>query len=694
MNKLVFSSIFFLFFFINSISAQKNRAIAILDMTVRNAESNDARFFSVLHLVKVAGVPYVVTTDVVEASAYEMIMCSSLIDEWSFSASEQTALVNFVEEGGLLFAPRVQDPDFFPLFGIDSYTDANNRYDLHWDATNPHSALRYIDQAEEWTLSLGRSSYSSIFKTLGYQASTAKALAHFSDGSIAVSQNSYGQGQALAIGISWKEVILRNQINRDYEAQRISSNGFEPTSDVFALFVRALFLDHVPYAVWKNTSPGNSQATVMITHDLDSSTAMDTLRGFVDYQYEHDLEATYNVTVRYFSDALNSAFYLNRQEVLDYIKSHGQAFGSHSVGHFFDFAEEDVFPLGSMGNTRDSYQPYNDGSVTTGGSIYGECEVSKDILEEDIAIDIRVFRSGHLAFPKYLIDALDTLGYQYNSSCSASDVLTHFPFQSKTGRSFSGNTSNVYELPVSISDVFHDDPISSDNYLDKADIWLEVTEKNRQNGAPSVLLIHPNRNYKISGMEYYLEQLPADIHFMEMSKYGDFWKAREQFDFVSSIDQGNLVIELAADADLSQDISIIVDKGQGLSNIRVNDAQGNLLNFHQEYWGEKDILLQISGILTADLNVAEQNLKLEVFPNPLNDQLSVAFEWPQSEQVKVQLYNLQGVKIRTLFDQAAQAGKNNWSKNISTDSWSPGIYFIQLSTDKGLIARKKILITP
>lgn len=692
MNNSCFSILLLFLFFINSVTAQKHRSIAILDMTERNAESNDARFFSVLHMVKVTGIPYIVTTDVEEANNYAMIMCASHIEETSFSASEKTALTNYVDLGGLLLAPRIQDASLFSLFGIDGYTEASDRYEIRWNLTLSHPSLRYIDEPEEWIGSLGRSTYSSIFKTLGYQSTTAQALAHYDDGSIAVTNNAYGQGQAVSIGLSWKEVILRSQINRDYEAQRVTSNGFEPTSDVFALFVRALFLDHVPNAVWMNSSPGNSKATVMITHDLDSSSAMDTLIDFVDYQYENNVEATYNVTVRYFSDALDGPFYLNRQNTLNYIMDHGQAFGSHSVGHFFDFADEDVFPMGALGNTRNSYQPHNDGTVTTGGNIYAECEVSKNILDEDIGIDIRTFRSGHLAFPKYLINVLDTLGYEYNSSCSASDVLTNFPFQNKTSRSFSGAISNVYELPVTISDVFHDDPISNENYLDKADEWLAITEKNRQNGAPSILLIHPNRKYKLAGMTYYLDHLPEDLHIMEMSKFGDFWKAREQFNFTSIVDQDLLGITLPENADLSHGISFVVDDGQSLSSIQISDEQGNLLHFTQENWEKNDLLIQVTGITTSTTPLASAMPNLSVFPNPVKDQLNLEFALPQSEQVKVILYNMQGVEQRVLFDQIAGQKINTWRKNFSTDSLKSGIYFIQLTTASGVMVQKKIVI--
>ena len=541
---LIFMSLFFFSTF-SSEAQSLERAIAILDLTDRNDESNNARLFSAEHIAKVTGLPFIITQDVAVAKNYSMILSSSLFGNTSFTGNEKSILVDYVKDGGLLVAPRIEDEVFYPVFGIDGYVSSNSRFEIQWDSTLEDASLKYIDEPEEQTISLGRNTYSSIYKTLGYSTTFANSLAYYEDGTSAVIKHTFGTGTAVSIGVSWKEVILRNQINRDYEAQRITSNGFEPTSDVLILFVRALFLEHNPHTVWKNTSPGRSISTLMITHDIDSSTGMDTLEVFVDYEHDNNIEATYNITVRYFDDNLMSDFYINRQQTMNYIQAHGHNFGSHSVGHFFDFGDDDIFPIGTSGNTRDNYNPSNDGNITVGGSIYGELEVSKNVLETDISnTTIRTFRAGHLAFNKYLVDVLDDLGYEYNSSFSANDVLTNFPFQNKRGRSFNGATTNVYEIPVTISDVFHSNPISVFNHFDKANTWLDITRKNHANGAPTVLLIHPNRHYKLEGMSYYLDELPNDVNIMELEKFGDFWRAREAFVFDSQLDGNELTITI------------------------------------------------------------------------------------------------------------------------------------------------------
>ena len=669
--------------------------IAILDLTENNNETNNAQLFSAEYMAKVSGIPYVITAEVEEATNYGMILSSGQFNGSSFSTDEKVLLQNYVQDGGLLLAPRIQDDEMFALFGIDGYEKKTNRYEINWDVTLSDASLKYIDEPEEQTISLGRSTYDAIFRTVGYSTTTARTLASFADASSAVTTNSFGNGNAVSIGLSWKEVILRNQINRDYEAQRITSNGFEPTSDVFSLFVRALFIEHNPFTVWKNTSPGKSSSSVMITHDIDSKTGMDSLNIFVNYENENDIEATYNVTVRYFEDNLMSSFYLNQQSTLDYIQNKGQNIGSHSVGHFFDFADGDVFPLGTTGNTKDSYQPYNDGTVTVGGTLYGECEVSKSVLQEDIDNHvIRTFRAGHLAFHNNLVDVLDDLGYEYNSSISASDVLHNFPYQNKKGRSFSGDDSNVYELPVTISDVFHDLPISNLNVFHKANIWLDVTNKNHANGAPTVLLIHPNRSYKLEGMSYYLDELPEEINLMEMEKFGDYWRAREVFQFESEVTGNELTITIPNANDLNSNISFIVTDGQILNTINVVNESGEALNFNQDNRGAQDVIIYNADFVTNTTNFKRHNNNntLSVFPNPTSNSLNIKFEIPTTQQIQIELFDLNGKKITNLLKEKLTSGQHVLETSPAEKNIPNGTYFIVMRNKEKFLAKKKIIM--
>ena len=669
------------------------KPIAILDLTERNAESNEARLISSKHLMDVVGIPYVITTNIAEASKCNMIFCTSLLSNTTLSAEERILLEEFVFLGGSLVAPRVEGDKLFELFGIDGFESSKSRYEMIWDTSFHSPSLAMINEPEEVVISLGNSSIDEIFKTLGYNVQDAHTMAHFEDGTSAVIKNAFGSGYAIGIGLSWKDVILRNQINRDFEAQRISSNGFEPTTDVFMLFLRGLYMEHNPYTVWKNTSPGNSRSSLMITHDVDSNSGMDSLKYFVEYEQENQIEGTFNITLKYFTDALSSDFYTDRQEELEFILSNGHQVQSHSVGHFFDFADENIIPIGVPGNTKENYSPYNDGVVTTGATVYGECEVSKAELENDLDIKVRTFRSGHLAYPKDLVEVLDKLDYEYNSSFTACDVLTNFPYQNVFGLSFNQALSNIYEIPVTISDVFSDDPISELNILDKATVWIKTTLKNTDNGAPTVLLIHPNRRYKLEGLKHFLSGLEGEsVHTMEIGKFGDFWKARKDFAFSTAIVDNHMVVTVEEEQGAGGNVSLVVKNGQDLTNIVVQNELNQVLSFKQAAWGENDQILYLEDAVTNIASIPSESINVKAFPNPAVDYFVIEFHAASSSIVNLSLFDLNGNRVLVKNDYVSRLGTNRLTVDSKGNGLATGTYFLVLENKSGLITSTKLVL--
>jgi len=688
----------FLFAFGNNVVAQSlNRSIALLDLSIRNAEANDGQIFSAKHILNITGIPFSVTADLNVAMENALILCSADIESNTFSTDEKNSLKTYVENGGVLIASRVTDEELFPLFGISTAINSTTNHLVKWNNSLSTSLFRWIDEPEEWTISLGRESYENIFKTYSYNLSTAIALANYENGTVAVTQNQYNVGFSYVFGFAWKEIILRNQINRDYEAQRIGSNGFEPSMDVVMLLMRAIFNEHIPYSTWKHTSSNNSTSTLMITHDVDSTTGVDSLLVFADSEMNMGIIATYNMTVRYFSDVLMSDFYNGSLPNLNHVISKGHVIGSHSVGHFFDFSDDAIFPIGSPGNTMSTYTPYNNGIITTGGTVYGECEVSKDVLEAELDVNIRTFRSGHLAYNKFLVDVLDDLGYLYNSSYTANDVLTNFPYQNKKGRSFSGQISNVYELPVSISDVYQSDPLTGENYIQKADIWLDVIAKVDANNAPTVLLIHPNRGYKLIGQEYFISHLPASICIKEMGAYGDYWRAREAFDFKTQSFGNSLQISiLGQDLAINEDISLIVNNGRDLGDLTVMWEDEFSVDFTAENWGDNDLILYDFKISVGidDLTRSDPNKELiaTIFPNPIEDDLNIELELKMASDIEVMLFDIYGRLILQRFHAKQTSGHQILNLNLNELHLKRGIYFCKINAGaNGDIVQKVII---
>ncbi len=101
---------------------------------------------------------------------------------------------------------------------------------------------QYLNRPEEREVQLGNSKYDEIFWTNGYSSDgTSEVLAHFDDGTAAVLRKKLGTGTSYLFGLSLQDVVLRNQINRDYDAERHYVNAFEPGSDVWMLMLRAWY---------------------------------------------------------------------------------------------------------------------------------------------------------------------------------------------------------------------------------------------------------------------------------------------------------------------------------------------------------------------------------------------------------------------------------------------------------------------
>ena len=97
----------FLFLFPIISNAQVHeRAIAILDLSDKNNESNNSRLFSVQHMAKVPGIPFITNQDVDVAKNYAMNLSSSIFTSSTFTSDEKNILIDYVQNGGLLVAPQ------------------------------------------------------------------------------------------------------------------------------------------------------------------------------------------------------------------------------------------------------------------------------------------------------------------------------------------------------------------------------------------------------------------------------------------------------------------------------------------------------------------------------------------------------------------------------------------------------------
>jgi hypothetical protein len=551
------------------------RKVALLDLTVRNSEANYSRIRSCRYVLQVAGVPYIETASLSEALQYPVLLISPIVYSTTFSSAERTLIQNYVNSGGVVISSSLRDPGLYGVFGITSNSFSSTSKRIIWDKNAVPSYFDRFDETNEIRGSLGDTTVTSgIFNVRTYVPSSGTTvLARYENNAVAATRKQYGQGYAIALGVDLRDVIARNQINSDYEASRTYSNGFEPTTDMFVFFIQNIIRTHLPHTVRMHTCPDCDNGVVMITHDCDSKTSLDTMVSFIDYEQANQLNAMYNVTVRYNHDEWMSNFYTGNEYRVEYAVQHGQRIASHSVGHFPDFMDSTLFATGTFGNTMSNYHPMYTGGHTTGGTAFGEAEVSKNELETRFGQPVKSFRSGHLCFHPRQAYVLQQLGYLYNSTFSANDVLTNFPFWDIDHNKFSGNQTNVLEIPMTISDASASNPFTLQNYSTIAQNWVDVTRKNLNNSAPTVLLIHPNRSYKLTAEQMYVNGMPSGTRFMFLDDFGDWWRTRLQTTCNSTLSNDTLKVNLNAWM-VSGNQSVVIDQVAGLSAVVFYNNQG------------------------------------------------------------------------------------------------------------------------
>ena len=558
------------------------RQVAVLDLTQRNSEIDSSRTRSARHIMQVTGIPFVETTDFNFALQHKIVFIAPRIKSSTFTDQEEALLHEYVYNGGTVIASNCYAPDLYDLFGIVDYgvDDLTKRF--IWNIYAESNYFDRINDDKEIFVSLGDTSNNTpIFDHKYYfPASGAEVLANYENNFPCLIKNEYGTGNTFLFGIDLKDVIARNLLNKDDDAHRTYSNGFEPTTDTFIFFVMNVCRKHIPSNVRWHTCPSCDDAVFMLTHDIDSQTSVDTMNIFLEYEDNHHLNAMYNQTVRYVDDDWMSDFYTNNSFAkVHNVLTRNQRLASHSVGHFPDF--DSVWtPMGSMGNTMANYTPYYLDALghSTGVSAYGECEVSKSILENDHGVQIKSFRAGHLCYHKRLPKVLEDLGYLYNSTFSANDVLTNFPFYGTDERAFSGYLSSVIEIPMTISDASATFPFSLDSYPSNVARWKNVTLKNVANGAPTVLLIHPNRTYKLTAEQNFFSQLPYGIRYMFLDDFGDYWRERinsRLFSEYNPIDSTQAVFLM--DFNPQKEYAVIIDEYSDTAHCKFFDGYGNRL---------------------------------------------------------------------------------------------------------------------
>jgi hypothetical protein len=493
-----------------------------------------------VHALCEMGIPFFVTRDLDQALRHRLVIVYPSVEGQTFGDNEVRKLRSHVTEGGSLLSFNVLAGALKPLFGFRDVLPSRRRHRVSFDKSSD-PIQEYLNRPEEREVPLGSPRYDEIFWTNGYTPDgTSEVLAHFEDGTAAVLRKKLGQGTSYLFGLSLQDAVLRNQINRDYDAERRYVNAFEPGSDVWMLMLRAWYESRQPDAVRLGTIPGGMNSVLLLSHDVDWENSFEPALDFAAMEERHHARSTFFIQTKYVSDANSVSFFFGRN-LEDLMKLHSLGFsvGSHSVIHSRGFNK---FPLGTGVETLATYQPRATGFDTaTDASVFGEIRVSKQLLDGELAAQQTLFfRAGHLRVPPTMPEVLQRCGYLFDSSFTAPDVLTNFPYSLPLGLGFDED-SGILEFPLTFED---EEAPRLDQRVASA---LEVIRANAENQAISVLLIHTNEaSHKLKAEEELLNQLPSGVSPTDALSFAQFWRARERLKWTIAPTKAGSGIRLTA----------------------------------------------------------------------------------------------------------------------------------------------------
>jgi hypothetical protein len=83
-------------------------------------------------------------------------------------------------------------------------------------------------------------------------------------------------------------------------------------------------------------------------------------------------------------------------------------------------------------------------------------------------------------------------------------------------------------------------------------------------------------------------------------------------------------------------------------------------------------------------------------PNPFSSHTQVRFEIPSTEFVRLDVYDVSGRRLRSLWDGRLAAGSHgvSWDGRVEGGTYAPaGVYFVRLQSASGVDSRRVVRVT-
>ena len=83
---------------------------------------------------------------------------------------------------------------------------------------------------------------------------------------------------------------------------------------------------------------------------------------------------------------------------------------------------------------------------------------------------------------------------------------------------------------------------------------------------------------------------------------------------------------------------------------------------------------------------------LQAYPNPFSDQLNIEFTLSEDSRVKLEIFNVAGQLVATLFDGEVKASEQRKLEFVPDGIINQGVIFYRLQTEHGMYYNKALMM--
>ena len=507
--------------------------------------------FAAERTLRAAGAPFMVTRELGAALAHRIVFVPAGDRRMNLKKTDAERLRAYVSAGGTLVLQETALAPWPDLTGIARVDPSRTRHRISF-RPGADPGFAFLDRPEELVIPLASPATSEGPWTAGLtvRRGLAEVIARFPDTrEAAMTRRDLGAGRVYALGADLRDLVVRPQAGRSFDAARAPSNALEPAADVWPLIFRAWYEAYTPGWVRLRSLPADASGLLLLSHSIESGVATSAARSWAVWESSRGVRATWFVQTNDSDSSQPPPFYdTSLASLLRAIRARGGELAAHTVVHDPAF---DVLPHGNGIERRHDYRPAADAGAVWGTTQSGEVRVPKEILEKDVpGAAIAGFRAPALQFPDMLEQLLTASGYSWDSSPSAARMLTHFPFLLTRGRGME-RAGRIVELPMT----FEDELPVKDAAPPTADAILRVVREIADDEGVVVWQSRPSPE-TFPRLAAVLDGLPAGTRVEPLGEAARWWSARERAFFWTepgdSAKIGTLCLILPPDADSAE----------------------------------------------------------------------------------------------------------------------------------------------